>query len=358
MSATLVFETRAKCQDFVARYKDDGIPYEIDSPFCSVKTTITVRQSKSLEDREIGKQFASLWRVLAEQLKILFLERDDEVAFIVPALDARSQVLSIKDRRNGIGKSVFKLAPFGSGQLFTLVAPDLCVPGFPVMCCNGSSLKPARPLCDGRPFASPHIRRLAGRGAIFYSFPCRWVLHFALSLIRCQTVQDATSCPMENSLFECGCPYNDLSCLFFTALLLQRSQSILVQENQPVKDIDLTCFKTFPINTTTCAQVGPMSLNLPLDPIARFDHSRPSSTEGPNDEQQRGDLPASTRSRWRQDALQPPQILQGIAGRDTCGPFPDGGLRCINWNTRGLVGSVFFQTEEQRVQTFLSQEAL
>ena len=43
LSARLVLETRAKCQDFVARYKDDGISYAIDSPFCSVKTTITVR---------------------------------------------------------------------------------------------------------------------------------------------------------------------------------------------------------------------------------------------------------------------------------------------------------------------------
>ena len=33
--------------------------------------------------------------------------------------------------RNGVGKPVFKLAPFGSAQLFTLVAPDLCVPGIP-----------------------------------------------------------------------------------------------------------------------------------------------------------------------------------------------------------------------------------
>ena len=71
--------------------------------------------------------FAPLWRVLAEQLKILFPDEDDEGAFIVPALDARSQVLSIKDRRNGIGKPVFKLARFGSAQLFKLVAPDGCV---------------------------------------------------------------------------------------------------------------------------------------------------------------------------------------------------------------------------------------
>ena len=129
VSARLVFETRAKCQDFVVRYKDDGIPYEIYSTFCCAKTTSSVRQSKALEDREIGKQFAPLWRVLAEQLKTLFPDGDDEGAFIVPALDGRSQVLSIKDRRNGVGKPVFTLAPLGSGQLFTLVAPDLCVPG-------------------------------------------------------------------------------------------------------------------------------------------------------------------------------------------------------------------------------------
>ena len=67
--------------------------------------------------------------MLAEQLKILFPGGDDEGAFIVPALDVRSQVLSIKDRRNGFGKRVFRRAPFGSGQLFALVVPDLCVPG-------------------------------------------------------------------------------------------------------------------------------------------------------------------------------------------------------------------------------------
>ena len=93
--------------------KDDGIPYSINSPFCCTNTTITVRQSRSLDDREIGKQFAPLE------------SGGDEGAFIVAALDTRSQVLSIKDRRNGIGKPVFKLASLGSGQLFTFVAPEL-----------------------------------------------------------------------------------------------------------------------------------------------------------------------------------------------------------------------------------------
>ena len=179
MSARLVFETRAKCQDLWPDIKMMASRYEIDRPFCCAKTTISVRQSKSLEDREIGKQFAPLWRVLAEQLKILFPDGDDDGAFIIPALDARSQGLSIKDLRNGVGKPVFKLAPFGSGQLFTLVAPDLCVfLVFLVKCCNGSSLKPARPMCDGRPFAS--LRVEAPSSAVsrfdgFYTWRYLWL---------------------------------------------------------------------------------------------------------------------------------------------------------------------------------------
>ena len=122
----LVFETRAKCQDFIARYKDDGIPYEINSPCCCANTNIVVRQSNSIENRELGKQFEPLWRELADQLKVLFPDGDDEGAFIIPALDARSHTLSIKDRRNGIGKPVFKLAPLGSGQTFVFITHPCC----------------------------------------------------------------------------------------------------------------------------------------------------------------------------------------------------------------------------------------
>ena len=106
-------------------------PVRLTVPFCNTKTTITVRQSKTIEDREIGKQFAPLWREVADQLEILSLDRDDVGAFIIPALDTRSNVLSIKDRRNGVGKPVFKLAPLGSGQTFALVTPELSVPGVP-----------------------------------------------------------------------------------------------------------------------------------------------------------------------------------------------------------------------------------
>ena len=93
----------------------------------------------------------------------------------------------------------------------------------------------------------------------------------------------------------------------------------------------------------TCLQVGTMSLDWLVDPFASSEFSRSSlPPEVPSGEQQRGAFPASERSRWRQDALQaPPQILQQTKGWNGCGPFLSEGMRCITWNTRGLVGSVF-----------------
>ena len=262
VSARLVFETRAKCQEFVAQYKDDGFPHEINSPFCYAKTTITVHQSKQLEDREIGQQHAPLWRVLAEQLKILFPDGDDEAAFIIPALDARSHVLSIKDRRNGVGKPVFKLASLGSGQLFTLVSPDSvcswCFSDGSVATCSlsshqasGVTLRIARPMCDGRLFAFSPFSPPGESRRPFLQLP---------------SPVGSTFCGLAKS-----CPGETLSCLFLTALWLQNIQSIVVLEAQSTKDIDLTCFKTFPIKTTTCLQVGPMSSIIPdLRSVLRF----------------------------------------------------------------------------------------
>ena len=105
-----------------------------------------------------------------------------------------------------------------------------------------------------RPFASPLFRRLAGRGACFHGFPIRWVLHFALSLTRSITVHDATPYSREDPVYECG-RRDNLSCLFYTGLWLRQSQSILVQEIQRTKDIDLTCYRTLPTKATACLQV-------------------------------------------------------------------------------------------------------
>ena len=175
-----------------------------------------------------------------------------------------------------------------------------------------------------RPFAAWRVE-----APYFCGFPFRWVPHLVLFLSRCVILHGAASCSRESSLSECECADEALSCLFFTALWLQSIQSIVVLEAQSTKDIDLTCFKTVPIKTTTCLQVGHVSLDWPLDPLTRFDHSCYTLSPGvPSDEQQRGDLPASTRSRWSQDALQaPPQIIQRTASWDGCGPFLSDGIR-------------------------------
>ena len=86
---------------------------------------------RHLKTEKSGNDLRHCGKLLATKLKVLFPEGDDTGTVIVPALDVRSQVLSIKDRRNGVGKLVFKLAPDGNGQVFALTAPDLRVPGIP-----------------------------------------------------------------------------------------------------------------------------------------------------------------------------------------------------------------------------------
>ena len=104
------------------------------------------------------------------------------------------------------------------------------------------------------------------------------------------------------------------------------NQPILVQETQSAKDFDMICPKMLPIKAATCLKEVPIPLDLPVDPFARFDFSRSSlSPEVASDEQQRGALPASTRSRWRQDALQStPAAITTYCRLGWVWPFPFG----------------------------------
>ena len=140
------------------------------------------------------------------------------------------------------------------------------------VCYNGSSLMQVRPMYDGRPFASLLFRRLAGRGAFFSA-----VSLFGISLTRCLTVYDAVSCSMEDPLYECGRPHDTMSSLFSTALWLQRSQSILVQEIQPAKDINLTCYKTLPTKAITGLPMEFIFLEWPVALPPECEQSYPSS---------------------------------------------------------------------------------
>ena len=93
-----------------------------------------------------------------------------------------------------------------------------------------------------------------------------------------------------------------------------------------------------------------MFLEWLVAPIAGSDQPSPASShEDPNDEHPDGGLPAPSHSRWSRDALQPRQVQHDTAGRDTCGHF-DGGLRCITWNTRGLIGSVLSSQKNRELK--------
>ena len=119
LSVRLVFDTRGKYQDFVVRYKDDGILYTINSCFCCANTTITVRQSRSIEDREIGKQFVPLWKELADELKVFFPDADDN--------DPKSSASKIAE--TALENQFSNLPHLVADKRFLLVASDLSVPG-------------------------------------------------------------------------------------------------------------------------------------------------------------------------------------------------------------------------------------
>ena len=180
---------------------------------------------------------------------------------------------------------------------------------------------------------------LAGGGSSFPRFP--FPLGFPIcALVRCLILQDATPYSREDLLYECGRLHDTLSCLFFTPPWLRQSQSILTHVQQ-TNIIDLTCCKTLPTKAVTCLLVEPMPLLLPEAPPAESEQSSLSSShEDPNDEHPDGAPPAPPHPRWRRDALQPPQIQRGGLDRNTCVHIPEGGLRCVTWNTRGLIGSV------------------
>ena len=145
----------------------------------------------------------------------------------------------------------------------------------------------------------------------------------------------------------------------FSALWLRCNQSLLVQETQSAEGLDLTCSTTLLFRDATCLQVRPMSLDCPVNPFGRSDPSRSSlPPEVPSGEQQLRAFPASVRSRWRQDARQAqPQILKRTTGWDGCGTFLSEGLRCITWNTKGLVVSVFPDKRTENSNSNISKDS-
>ena len=115
----------------MARHKDDGIPTKLTVHF---STAEPISQSVNPSPLKTGKSendlplCGNLW---PRSSKIFSLK----VMIQVPSLYLHSMcghkfsVLRIAE--TAVGNQVFKLAPFGNGQLFDLTAPDLRVLGIP-----------------------------------------------------------------------------------------------------------------------------------------------------------------------------------------------------------------------------------
>ena len=172
---------------------------------------------------------------------------------------------------------------------------------FLMVCCNRSSLKSARPMCDARPFRLSAFSPNGGSR------------HFSAV-----------------SFF--GGLHN-LRSLWLDACLYKTHRLAIGR---------LLCTGAVArTKSVTCLQVGPMPREWPMALPAGPDRSSSSSSHEDLLDEHPGDaLPAIPHLHWRNDALQPPPAQRGSLDRNTCVHIPDGGLRCVIWNTRGLIGSV------------------
>ena len=256
LSARLVFETRAKCQDFVARFKDDDFSYVVDCPFGRANASILVRQSFSPEYREFGRRFNPLWEALAPKLQEIFTEKDAKCNFVVPALDVRAQVLSICDRRFGFGKPVFKLAPPGHDQLFDVTALNLCEPYISDVVLQQNFWRSNHYGSDSR---GQCVMAALSPPRLFAGFPIWWHMQIAFYLCRRLSLQDQVPYYREIDQTQCSRPYDTLICYFHTAIRLGKCQSILTQTQQS-SDHNMFCHRVSPLS------VEPLSLGLPMAP--------------------------------------------------------------------------------------------
>ena len=150
-----------------------------------------------------------------------------------------------------MGKSVFKLALLGSGQVFDFSALDVRVPvilddAFRQVISQATSAT----LLMSAP--SPPCRSAAWRVEVLFSrFPSSVdCASCYLSLARCLTLQDPVPHKRKVSQYECGRPHDTVSSLFCTSQWLWHGQSILTQLQQ-TNGTDLTCCKTLPTKSVT-----------------------------------------------------------------------------------------------------------
>ena len=159
---------------------------------------------------------------------------------------------------------------------------------------------------------------------------------------------------------QCNCPNNTASCFLDTTIWLGEDKLFETQIER--SDPEAVCWSSSFSSSMTCWLVVSDFLGWPLiqpggQVQADMAQLRVNAYRNiPGDA-----LLGPPHQRWRSDALQPPEILQPRQERDTCAHLPEGGLRCVSWNTRGLLGSAssfsgFQGTEAPLLQTTCRKE--
>ena len=145
-----------------------------------------------------------------------------------------------------------------------------------MMCCNrllvmqALRLRIARPMCDGRPFASSPFRHLASRGLFFLcGVPFWWLLQVAFHLCRRLSLHDQVPREREITQTQCSRPYGIASCYVHNTIWLGKCQFILAQV-QHSSEPDMVCHRVSPFSPTTCWPAGPF---LPLTGSTRSTRS-------------------------------------------------------------------------------------
>ena len=117
-------------------------------------------------------------------------------------------------------------------------------------------LRITRPMCDGCPFASSPLCRVASR--CLFS-----LLHVAFCLCRLQPqhVHVLRYCAITQN--QCSRPYGTATCILQTAIRLGTCQSISTQVGRS-NELVLVCHRISPFSPTICWPVGLVSLEWPL----------------------------------------------------------------------------------------------
>ena len=234
--------------------------------FCSTSATLLVRQSKSTEAREIGRRFAPLWEVLAQNYKKFSLNKTPKAnsSFQPLMFGHKSSTYTIAETEpENLFLGLLHLDTNKNSRSLLLVFANFILL---MMCCvilfvkQAIRLRISRPLCDGCPFASSLFCRLAGRGLFFLcGVLLWWLLQVAFYLCRRQSTRDHVPRCGDITETQRSRPYGTTTCYLHTAILLGKSQSMLTQVEHS-SEPDLVCHRISPFSSTTCCPAGPMSL--------------------------------------------------------------------------------------------------